>query len=305
MRQLSRLLLLCLLLSLLAGPLGGDHAAMATYPGSHNGRLAFGLRANGNMDIVTVLPNGRGFHQLTTAPSFDACAAYSPDGKRIAFCSNRSGTFEIWTMKQDGTEQTQLTHTGGRLLFPDYSPDGQRVAFEGTLPGDTESDIFTMATDGTDLRRLTVGPGDGALPAYSPDGTRIVFISGRSGIPQVWVMDSDGSNPTQLTFDAREKTQVPDWSPDGTRIAYEAIPHIWVMDADGGNQRQLTDGPGEEFGPAWSPDGTKIAFIRYNDGTASQWVHVMDADGSDQYPVYPHGTQAVPAWQPLGGGRLP
>ncbi len=198
MRQLSRILLALLLLSLAAGPLGGAHTARATYPGSHNGRLAFGLRASGNMDIVTVLPNGRGLYRLTTAPSFDACAAYSPDGKQIAFCSNRSGNFEIWTMKANGTRQRQLTHTGGRLLFPDYSPDGQRVAFEGTFPGDTESDIFTMRIDGTDLRRLTAGPGDGALPAYSPDGTRVVFISGRSGIPQVWVMNADGTDPAHV-----------------------------------------------------------------------------------------------------------
>jgi hypothetical protein len=58
--------------------------AGATYPGTFNGRLAFGLNPNtGNTDVYSVLPDGHSLHRLTEAPSFDACTAYSPDGKDI------------------------------------------------------------------------------------------------------------------------------------------------------------------------------------------------------------------------------
>jgi Tol biopolymer transport system component len=87
--------------------------ASATYSGTNNGRVAFAVTVNGNVDIYSALPNGNDVRQLTSDPGFDACAAYSPSGKEIAFCSNRSGTFEIWAMKQNGTQEHQVTNTGG------------------------------------------------------------------------------------------------------------------------------------------------------------------------------------------------
>lgn len=48
-----------------------------------------------NPDIYSALPNGHAPRRLTSDPAFDACAAYSPNGKEIAFCSNRSRDFEI------------------------------------------------------------------------------------------------------------------------------------------------------------------------------------------------------------------
>src|SRR3989442_1520091 len=107
----------------------------ATYPGTNDGRLAFGMIVGGNADIYSVLPNGNDLRQLTTDSSFDACASYSPDGKEIAFCSTRSGVSEIWKMKQNGTQQEQVTHLGGNVTFPDFSPDGSRIAFGGSAGG--------------------------------------------------------------------------------------------------------------------------------------------------------------------------
>src|SRR5919197_3158768 len=103
--------------------------ASATYSGTNNGRLAFGMNVGGNVDIYSVLPNGDDLRRLTDDPSLDLCAAYSPSGKEIAFCSTRSGNFEIWAMKQNGTDEHQVTHTGGRMIFPDFSPDGTKIAF--------------------------------------------------------------------------------------------------------------------------------------------------------------------------------
>ena len=134
-----------LIVSVLVGLAGGSRSAQASYPG-HNGRLAFGMVLDGNPEIVTVNSDGHALHRLTNNPAFDACAAYSPDGKSIAFCSDRTGAFEIWMMKQNGTKQRQVTFTGGFCLFPDVSPDGTRISV--VVP---EEDSETRAKRGLDL----------------------------------------------------------------------------------------------------------------------------------------------------------
>jgi TolB protein len=114
-------------------------------------------------------------------------------------------------------------------------------------------------------------------------------------------MNADGSDQTQLTFDSTRKNQTPEWSADGTQIAYtvDASPtvaggDIWIMNADGSDQHAITSGPEREFGPVWSPDGTQIAFL----DCGSRTVYLMNADGSERYAVHPGGLQFVPAWQP-------
>ncbi len=129
-----------------------------------------------------------------------------------------------------------------------------------------------------------------------------MFTSDRTDVGQVYVMDADGSNVTQLTFYDAWKGQVPDWSPDGSKIAYAAgdTGDILVMNADGTNQHTVVGGETDDFGTAWSPDGEQIAFIRFDDRT----VYVINADGTGAHAVRPFGLQAVPGWQPRGN-RLP
>src|ERR1700756_5254773 len=91
------------------GALSGS--ARATYAGATNGRIAFGMNVNGNVDVYTALPGGQDLRRLTTDPGFDACAAYSADGNRIAYCSGKGGgPVQVWTMRQNGTDKRPGTH---------------------------------------------------------------------------------------------------------------------------------------------------------------------------------------------------
>jgi Tol biopolymer transport system component len=282
--------------------------AHATYPGDTNGRIAFGENINGNTDVYTALPDGQDLQRLTDDPGFDACPAFSADGRRIAYCSGEGGgPVQVWTMNQDGTDKTQVTHMSGAAIFPDFSPSGQKIVFTAKPADSPTRDIYVIGSDGTGLTRLTNGEGNNAYPAFSPDGSRIVFTSDRTGTWQVYVMHADGKFQKQLTSDPQPKDQVPDWSPDGDRIAYLADTHgiadtvspsygdIWVMNADGSGKHQITSGA-TYYGTAWSPDGTRIATLDWPTRT----VYTIRAEGGDAQPVHPGGIQFVPGWQPVG-----
>ena len=81
-------------------------------------------------------------------------------------------------------------------------------------------------------------------------------------------MNSDGSDVKRLTDDSFDDKE-PEWSPDGSKIAFSSMRHlnigeIYVMNADGTQQTRRTQSSGGllsgAMSPAWSPDGTKIVY---------------------------------------------
>ncbi len=151
---------------------------------------------------------------------------------------------------------------------------------------------------GADVTPLPITPGTGEGP--EPEGT-IVFLTFRDGDREIYSINVDGSEPTNLTNDPGIDEN-PDVSPDGTQIVWASdrdggALHLYVMDIDGSNVRQLTSGPGGQVSPRWSPDGKKIAFVR--GGT----IMVMDAEGGEPETVLQGGDPATT--EPCEAGGFP
>ena len=141
--------------------------------------------------------------------------------------------------------------------------------------------------------------------ALAVNTARIVFTSMRDDNLEIYVMDAVGGNQERLTNNPSNDRD-PDWSPDGTRIAFVTgrdggVSQIYVMDADGKNLIRLTDGPRHKSGPDWSPDGGKIAFTVRAD-RRNEWephIAVMEADGRNRERLEDRASE--PSWSPDGG----
>lgn len=164
---------------------------------------------------------------------------------------------------------------------------------------------FTLTPDSTPIPVATaLGGGSG----------QIAFASTRLGLPQLFLVNSDGTNLFQITNMDRGACQ-PSWSPDGLQLVfispcggrgefYETIYNessLYTINADGTGLKQLTPSPGSDFDPAWSPDGKRIAFTSVRDGFRQ--IYTLDVDTSD-ITLLTNTTNLIessqPAWSPDG-----
>ena len=86
---------------------------------------------------------------------------------------------------------------------------------------------------------------------------QIAFVSDRDENYEIYVMNADGGNVSQLTNNEAADL-LPAWSPDGRKIAFVSGPRggseIYVMNADGGNVINLTNNEAVDLFPAWRPE---------------------------------------------------
>jgi Tol biopolymer transport system component len=145
-------------------------------------------------------------------------------------------------------------------------------------------------------------PNQSAFATFPGENGKIAFTSTRDGNGEIYAINADGSEQTRLTND-RHNDGNPDWSPDGTKIAFESIRpggiayEIWVMNADGSDPRMLTSNDANDLNPSWSPDGTKIAFRSDRDPAG---IYVMNADGSGETNISNNPPVSHPSWSPDG-----
>ena len=194
-----------------------------------------------------------------------------------------------------------------------FPGENGRIAFDSDRDGG-DVDVWTMRPDGGNLVNLTAG--SDAFEGFSSwraDGRKLVFMSDRvtatnpEGDTELFVMNANGSNQRQITFNALDD-EYPAWSPDG-RIVFardfnpirgEADYEIFTMNADGTNQQNLTNTPGvDEIEPSWSPTGRSIAFISYRDGDGELYTMRPNGSGIRQLTFDGLGYE-FPDWSPDG-----
>ena len=195
------------------------------------------------------------------------------------------------------------------------------LVFDSTQFGGGEPQIARLHSSTT--TNLSGDSLDDQYPAVSPDGSRIVYQStGHSDSSEngLYVMNSDGSNKTQVTYTKDAQCDpgtcadvFPAWSSDGTKIVFERYfttssgvsYRIDEVNADGTGLTALAsvnDGSSLQT-PAWAPDDSKIAYQYCPVGTGECDIYKMNTDGTSPAEVL-SGTSVSgysaydPAWSP-------
>jgi serine/threonine protein kinase len=219
-----------------------------------------------------------------------------------------------------------LLAASGGLIFALVGP----ANIVSSLQSFSKSTPTVLAVDQTETAQLpvvtvgptedgTVGPAAGTstpTPTVPPTAiattvgkaSMIAFASDRTGIPQIFSMNLDGTNIQQLTKTAEGACQ-PDWSPDGAQLIFTSPckvfdgpnvkTSIFRMNADGSSETSLTKVPGGDFDPAWSPDGKSIVVTSMQDGR--QHIYIMDSNGDNRRLLsISGGVDYQPRWAPDG-----
>jgi len=220
----------------------------------------------GHAHLFAFLPAEQRLVRLTMGDWDDITPAASPDGKRLAFASNRSGFWNLYLMSLEDGALQQISASPEYKAAPSWSPDGLWLAYEAYLAsaeaGDLE--ILIRPVDGSqEPVRLTESSGADYAPAWSPGGRTIAFVSSRSGDLEIWLadLDKEGDRFQNLSREPFTQQNHPDWSPDGSRLAWsssgpDGVESLYLWSA---GQPDLAAVRLESASwPAWGPDGAHL-----------------------------------------------
>jgi TolB protein len=182
---------------------------------------------------------------------------------KIAFKAQApGGEGEIYVSDFDGHNAQMVTRDNAIVAAPAWVPGRLGLYYTSYQPGNPDIFFHNLATG---QRRVIAGfSGLNTSAAVSPDGSKIAMVLSKSGSPNIWVCNADGTNFRQLTS-SHEDDSSPCWSPDGQWICFATKIHerraLAKVPASGGAvQRVPTSGVSNPTDPDWSPDGKWIAF---------------------------------------------
>jgi len=218
-------------------------------------------------------------------------------------------------------DRDELTFSDDTPLF-DINPSTGLISFTpsyGNVGSYHVGISVEDGNDGQDFRTFTLD----IISISPPLAGKIVFTSVREGEAEIYIMNADGTNPTNLTNNPFNGDFDPELTRNGSRIVFSRRYYnedsttnyeIFTINPDGSNEHQLTHSADfSERYPTWSPDGSMIAFTKCyrneHDDYVTQ-IHTISADGNNEMNISGSNIDnSYPSWSPDGTriafGRTP
>ena len=224
------------------------------------------------------------------------------DSEPVPGSVERRSVKELYIGDYDGKNVRRVTTGRSLNITPNWCAKGRAIAYTSYQRG--YLDVFVSYI----YQGILTTPAAGNervhnwLPACSPDGSRIAFTSNRDGNPELYVMNSDGTDVRRITNHPAIDTS-PTWSPTGNQIAFTTdragSPQIYVIGADSTGLRRLTY---ESYcdRPTWSPEPYNEIAYTSRTGPGHD-IKVLDlATNTMRQLTFGLGTNESPAYAPNG-----
>jgi tricorn protease len=184
---------------------------------------------------------------------------------------------EISVPADTGLELGEWVKVAKQLEGFDISPNGERVLVAA------RGEVFSVPVEHGVPRNLSGSAGAHEREvAWSPKGDRVAWISDASGEEELYVRDHLGqSDAVRVTRGSATRLYAPQWSPDGSKIAFgDSEARIYVVGSDGSNKRLVDDDSGyHQHDFSWSPDSRWLAYSM-EDANGYRSLHIWDSESN-------------------------
>jgi eukaryotic-like serine/threonine-protein kinase len=202
--------------------------------------------------------------------------SWGTDSHSILFSSNFDGSSSLWKASLSGSKPEKII-SGININNPSISVYGNRLVYAETIENANIWKI-DLQNKGKETPLISSSTFCNINPNISPDGKKIIFSSDRTGSHNIWICETDGTNPTQRTyFDNNNFGSVCKWSYDGTEIVLTHGNNNYILRASGGTPQFS----GSFKFPIWSEDGLGFYGNKYPDNQ----IYYYSRDGQSQRQI--------------------
>lgn len=250
-------------------------------------RLAFARGGAAGRDVYSIAVTGGAPTQHTFGSFMVEGLDWMPDGEDLVFASRGN----LWRVATTGGVPQRLQQTSTHIFQPAIARQGGRMAFAQAT---YDVNIWRVPVQGNEFapvpspEKVIASTRIDGDPRISPDGQRIAFISDREGVCGLWVADARGQHVTPLVTEGIDcmRMAMPQWSPDGTQVAYIAYPDgegdIFTVNTVNGAITRVTDETSSEEAPTYAPDGQWLYFSSNRTGSWQIWRVPITGGAAEQ-----------------------
>ncbi len=255
--------------------------AITGRPGIFGSRILASLKQPGfARTIVSMDMDGSGRRTVVENGSSNMFPRWAPGGG-VLYTSFLPGVPQLYV------DERRVTHDDREYRGAAFSPDGSRIVASVDMEGQSDLVLLDPKT-GQITKRLTESEWDEVSPSFSPDGRLIAFCGNKTGRPQIYLMNADGSGERRLTMRGSYNTS-PRFGPNGLVVFAgmdDFVSDLFTVDLSG-NINRLTQQQGSNKDPIWSPDGRWMVFL--SDRAGAWRLFLMTEDGRYQFPITSKG----------------